>query len=384
VTIDWDVVERIADDAARRSGEIEDAGELPADLLDAVLGAGLLRLGLPAHLGGHDLDPLEWFRVVRRVAEGDGSTGWLVAAATSFHDIVAAGADPVLQDRFFGDRRAHLAGGVNGDGVARRTRDGMEVSGRWGFASGCRSATWLGGLCLEDVGAATAAPPSFRWVMVPADRAEICPSWDVTGLRGTGSHTVVLPPQTVPEAWTFPFPFPLDHPVTAARPHGIAARGLWPTAVALAGTQLGIARRGMDEVATFARGKHRRGAPAPLIDEQIFARRLTQAEAAWRAAVRGLESVLVELAASARAGDALGVRARIEVRLLATHAAQTGSSIVRECAELAGAGAIARSHPIARCLRDGALLSHHAVVGEHTYEALGRVGLGLVDDSPFV
>ena len=236
MAIDRDLVERIADDAARRSGEIEDGGGLPADLLADVLDAGLLRLGVPAHLGGHELEPVERFRIVRRIAAADGSTGWLVGGASSFHDVIAAGAHQALHERFFGDRRAFLAGGVNGDGIARRVAGGVEVSGRWGFASGCRSATWLGGLCVDDDGSPRTAPPASRWVMVPADRAEIHPSWDVIGLRGTGSHTVVLPTQVVPTAWTFPFPFPLDHRVTASPPHGVAARGLWPTAIALAAT----------------------------------------------------------------------------------------------------------------------------------------------------
>jgi hypothetical protein len=57
---------------------------------------------------------------------------------------------------------------------------------------------------------------------------------------------------------------------------------------------------------------------------------------------------------------------------------------VRTCFDLAGAGAIDRSHPIARCLRDGTLLSHHAVANEHTFDALGQVRLGQRGDSPFV
>jgi alkylation response protein AidB-like acyl-CoA dehydrogenase len=381
VTIDWASVERVAEDASRRAAEIEHAGDLPDDLLAAVRDAGLFRLGLPARLGGLGATPVEWCRAVRLLATGDGSTGWLVGATTSFHDVVAAGAPPALHDAFFGDRGAHLAGGVNGDGAARRVSGGFEVSGRWTFCSGCRAATWLGGLCLDDEDGAASAPPQLRWVMVPADRARVSPTWDAVGLRGTGSHTVVLPEQVVPEAWTFRFPVPLDHEAATAPRRGLAARGLWPTAVAIAATQLGIARRALDELGTFARTKHRPAAPTPLIDEQVLVRGLTEAEARWRAAVRALESMLVELAD----GDGgAGVEQRIEIRLLSTHAAQTGASIVRTCFDLAGAGAVDQAHPLARCLRDGTLLAHHAVASPRTYEELGRVRLGLADDSPFV
>jgi alkylation response protein AidB-like acyl-CoA dehydrogenase len=384
MTVPWDRIERLADEAADRAEEIEDAGELPADLLTDVVRGGLLRLGLPARWGGHDASPSEWFRAVLRIATGDGSTGWLVGAATSFHDIIAAGADPALQERFFADRLAFLAGGVNGDGVARAVAGGFEVSGRWSFASGCRRAPWLGGLCVVDGGAAPAAAPVFRWVMVPAERADVCRTWDALGLRGTGSDSVVLPRQVVPTEWTFPFPYPLDHPATAAPPYAAAARGLWPTAFALAATQLGMARRALDEVVAFARTKHRPATPAPLIEEQVFVRRVATAEAAWRTAVRAAESVLDDVRRQGRTGAALPSSTRVEARLIATHGAQLGASIVRTCFDLAGAGAIGRSHPLARCLRDGTLLAHHGAANEHTLDLLGRVHLGLAEDSPLV
>lgn len=384
MTIAWHVIESIADDAANRAEAIEDAGELPPDLLAVVSEAGLLRLGLPARLGGHDAAPAEWFRAVLRMATGDGSTGWLIGAATSFHDVVAAGADPVLTDLLFADRRGYLAGGVSGQGVARPVEGGFDVAGRWSFASGCRAASWLGGLCVVQDGRSSSGSPEQRWVMVPAERADICVSWDVIGLRGTGSHTVVLPRQVVPVEWTFPFPYPLDHPVTAPAPSGIAARGLWPTAFAVAATQLGIARRALDEVSVFARKKVRANTPAPLLEEQMFVCRVTEAEAAWRSAVRAAESVLEEVHRWGLAGDELGVDVRVEARLVATHCAQLGATIVRTCFDVAGAGVIGRTHPVARCLRDGAVLSHHAVTSAHTLDMLGRVRVGLVEDSPFV
>jgi hypothetical protein len=136
MTIDSHLVDQLADDAARRAGEIEDVGELPADLLGVALDAGLLRLGLPMRWGGHDASPVDSFRVILRLAIGDGSTGWLVGAATAFHDNIAAGADPELQDRFFSDRSAFLAGGVNGDGVARRVPDGSRCRAAGGSRPG--------------------------------------------------------------------------------------------------------------------------------------------------------------------------------------------------------------------------------------------------------
>lgn len=378
----WDVIDEVAHEAARRAGEIEAAGELPADLMDRVNDAGLLRMGLPAEWAGHDATPVESFRATLRLATGDGSLGWLVGAATSFHDIIAAVADPDLQARFFDDPRATLAGGVNGEGLARPVHGGFEVEGRWSFASGCRAASWLGGMCLD--GGAGTGEAGFRFVMVPADRAAIVTNWDVVGLRATGSHDVVLPRQVVPAEWTFPFPFPLERASPATGPRAVAARGLWPTALGVAATQLGIARRALDEVVTFARTKHRPGSAGPLVDEQAFVRDVTRAEAAWRVAVAGTEATLVDLWERAVRGAVLDTPSRLQARMIATHDAQLGADIVRRCADLAGVAAIAYDHPLARCQRDGTLLAHHAVTAERTFEELGRVGLGLAQDSAFI
>ena len=45
--------------------------------------------------------------------------------------------------------------------------------------------------------------PNSRYALVPIERARIEETWDVMGMIGTGSHTVVVEPQHIPAAWTF-------------------------------------------------------------------------------------------------------------------------------------------------------------------------------------
>jgi alkylation response protein AidB-like acyl-CoA dehydrogenase len=220
--------------------------------------------------------------------------------------------------------------------------------------------------------------------MVPAERAAIRPSWDVAGLRGTGSDTVVIPRQQIPAEWTIPLPVPLDQPLTTSEPIGCAGRGLWPTAFAVAATQLGIARRALDEIAQFARSKKRPFEPAPLVQEQAFIRDLMEAETTWQAASASAEAQLEHLWELATAGIPLNAETRANARLAATHVAQVGTDLVRTCFDLAGAGAIGRQHPLARCYRDGTILCHHAAANRRTYDLIGRVRLGLEPDSALV
>jgi alkylation response protein AidB-like acyl-CoA dehydrogenase len=70
---------------------------------------------------------------------------------------------------------------------------GYQVSGRWQFGSGCQEASWMLGSfqVIGDDGEPRRHPDGgslyWRGVFARAE-AEIVPgSWDVAGLRGTGS-----------------------------------------------------------------------------------------------------------------------------------------------------------------------------------------------------
>ena len=382
MAVAWSKVEALADEAAARASEVEEAGQLPDDLHERVLEDGFFRIGLPVEVGGWGATPAECFEITRRVAAGDGSVGWVIGAVSSFNLILEAAASTAFKQALFSDPRAYLAGSANGRGTAIPAEGGYEAEGSWGFASGCSGAAWLCGLC--NLEPSPGAAPVGLLVMLPADRWEIRKTWDVAGLRGTGSDTVVLTRQHVPTGWTFPLPLPLDHPVTTNSPIACAARGFWPTAYAVAATQLGIARRALDETMCFARAKQRPLDAAPLVEEQAFTRELATAEASWRTASLAAHCELERLWSTAVAGDVIDLDTRVRARLTATHAAQVGASIVRTCFDLAGAGAIGRQHPLARCHRDGTILAFHAAASTRTFDQLGRVLLGQGGDSPFI
>ncbi len=80
--------------------------------------------------------------------------------------------------------------------------DGYRFNGRWGFCSGCQGATWVGGRAALPLAEGQEAPDAL-WALVPIERARIEETWDVVGMIGTGSHTVVVEQQHIPAAWTF-------------------------------------------------------------------------------------------------------------------------------------------------------------------------------------
>src|SRR5436190_2036884 len=72
------------------AARIEAARELPAELVAALHDAGLFRLLLPRWLGGAELAPERYIRVVDQIARADASTAWClnqtaVCSITALH-----------------------------------------------------------------------------------------------------------------------------------------------------------------------------------------------------------------------------------------------------------------------------------------------------------
>ena len=121
-------------------------------------------------------------------------------------------------DDEYGDRCAYgkrpdtvIAGtAVPGGGRAAPAPGGYRVSGRWQFGSGCNEASWMLGSfqVIGDDGEPRRHPDGgslyWRGVFARAE-AEIVPgSWDVTGLRGTGSFDWTVEDVFLPERRTMP------------------------------------------------------------------------------------------------------------------------------------------------------------------------------------
>src|SRR5271154_596912 len=66
----------LAPRVAAAADEIERERRLPAPLRAAMMDAGLFRLLLPRSLGGAEIDPPSFVRVIETIAKADASTAW--------------------------------------------------------------------------------------------------------------------------------------------------------------------------------------------------------------------------------------------------------------------------------------------------------------------
>src|ERR1700731_3758318 len=66
----------LAPTIAAAADEIERIRQLPEAIVEALIERGIFRMLLPRSLGGAELDPLTYVRVLEEIAKADPSTAW--------------------------------------------------------------------------------------------------------------------------------------------------------------------------------------------------------------------------------------------------------------------------------------------------------------------
>ena len=179
-----------------RQEQTEREGVVPRESIGALLDAGLFKALQPVRHGGFECDFDDFIRIVFEVASGCGSTGW-VYSVMSIQQWMAGLYGAQAQDDIWGsDARTLIAGSHRPSGVAIAVDGGYRVSGMWTFCSGCDHARWMVfgvGIAEQDQ-----TPKETGFVLIPVDQVEIDNSWNVIGLKGTGSKNAAVADVFVP------------------------------------------------------------------------------------------------------------------------------------------------------------------------------------------
>ena len=133
--------------------------------------------------GGDEKSPAEFCRLVETISQADGSAGWVASFGIGGVYLAALPAD-TLAKLYADGPDVVFAGGIFPPQPAQQVDGGLEVKGRWSFASGCMGAEVLGVGILPKNGDTVGLP---RMAVMPRANARIEPNWDVMGLLATGS-----------------------------------------------------------------------------------------------------------------------------------------------------------------------------------------------------
>lgn len=362
-------LEKLLSAARARRDEFSANQQISADVVEMMKAAGVYRAMVAKRFGGDEKSPAEFLRLIETISQADGSAGWVASFGFS---AVYLSALPIetLEAMYANGPDVVFAGGIFPPQKAVPVDGGLEVSGRWRWGSGCTGAEVIGvGIKVEGGGSNGGLP---LIAVTPAKNVQIVPNWDVIGMRGTGSHDMVLDKVVVPEAWTFVRggKSSLDTPLYRYPSMPLAAQ-------VLAVVGLGIARSALDQMIALAGGRTSITGQPTLADRPYVQTDIAKAEAALRSARAFFYEITEEAFATLVAGDELSIETRALLRLASTNAARVGADITLDIYRMAGTTGVFANHWIAHLMQDAQVIPQHAFLADTTWQNAGKVLLGL-------
>ncbi len=368
----------------RYAEQTEREQRLSPPLVEQLHAAGFYRMVLPRSLGGLQVDPLTYLRVVELLSEGAGSVGWNVCN-NSIGQLVTLGlSDEGVHEIYPPGHATVIAGtAVQGGGQAVPVPGGCRITGRWTFGTGCQEANWmLGSFQILDDGQPRRRPDggSLYWrALFPRAEAKIVSgSWDVAGLRGTGSFDWTVTDAFLPEHRTMVHAgVPLDNQwsrwpgLTYALP-SVCWVGPHHSSVIT-----GIARAGINALIALAGDKMPRGRSFMLNENPQVQDAVGRADAILNAGRVYRSAMIAELWNTIAAGKETTLEQRSRCRLAAVHAADCARDAMDLMYRQGGSTSFKCDSRLAECWRDLHVVGQTVTIGPEWYPIGGRALLGM-------
>src|SRR5262245_18637699 len=374
-----DAARQIAPIIGKHSEEAERERRLSQPVLDALRETGLLRMSTPRSLGGLETDPVTRALVVEEIGRHDSAAAWTLENPLDWAFVCCRLPDEGAEEIYSGGADVLIAGQFGRPLNATSTDGGYRISGRAPFVSNCYDADWVLSTVLVDVDQHADGEPEMRMVYFRSQQCEIIDTWDVTGMRGTGSNDISVTDVYVPKSRTFPMVpdfEPGSHyrgPLYRLPVVGAAASGI-PTPM------LGVARRALDEVTELARTKTP-VASSGLLKQRASAQvQLGRAEAILRSGRLLLLDTLSQAWRRCLAGETHSLERKADLLLGMAHAMSSAVQAVELACSIAGTTAFRATSPLERCFRDVETMRHHVFASEQRYGTFGQVHLGVAPD----
>lgn len=190
-------------ESARKIGEAAEAEALQADcnatisetVVNLIREEGIAKLILPKRYGGPQIDFTTFADMVKEVGYYNLSAAWI----TYFFSLHNAWVAYLPEHR---QKEIIQSGGLLADifapiGHIEKVEGGYLVSGKYNFVSGIKYAGWVGvGALLQKEGSTEKTMAGF---VVNTKDVQIIENWDSMGLRGSGSHTIIVDKVFVPD-----------------------------------------------------------------------------------------------------------------------------------------------------------------------------------------
>lgn len=350
-------------------GEFDEQAYVSQDIIQKLKAIGVYRALVPKRFGGDEVSPREFCELIEKLSHADGSVGWVASFGMS-PAYLGSLPETTLYELYKNGPDIVFAGGIFPPQAAQITEDGLVVKGRWKFSSGCMGADIVGvGIAPIKDNEAQGLP---RMAVMPANKARIEMTWDTVGLKGTGSHDLVVENVVVPEEWTFVRgqPSELSEPFFRYPSLSLATQVL--TVVGI-----GVASAALDEFKKLAPGKASITGGAEIANRPVTQYEFATIEAEYLAAKTWFYQTMDVVWNEIVNGRQPDPHLISDMRLSCTHAARVSAKVTRKIQMLAGMTAIYTNHPFSRFVNDTNVVTQHAFMGDATLQNAGAMSFGL-------
>ncbi len=369
-----------------RASATSAAGRVPEETIGDYWDADLFYLLKPRKYGGPEVRVDTAFAVASELARGDGSAAW-VWTVMGVHDLFISLFAEEAQQEYWAKDRTLSASSFAPNGKVTPGKGGMTLSGKWSFCSGVDNAQWM--ILGAFAGMASTDPPipDIRYLLLPRSDCKIIDDWNVLGLRGTGSKTVVVEEVFVPDHrivknedlvnGTAPGSRVLDGPLYRA-----PVWAVFPFCISSPAN--GIARGAFESYIDEMKARQSAFDHSPLSRKPTIQLRLAEAGALIDAGDLLYKRSLVETIDKIMADEALSLEHRVRNRRDQGYSVQ----MARRAAELLlaaeGGKGLYEGNPVQRAFRDLQALQAHIVAGwDMPALNYGQVILGGPPTDPF-
>jgi len=366
-TADWKkILATLAPAFSERAAAYDNNDEFVAENYAEMRAAKVFSVLVPKELGGGGLLYSEACALIRGLAVSCGST----ALAFSMHQHVVASAvwnyrngepgETLLRTIAEGEKVLVTSGAadwLSSSGVMTRCEGGYLFNGKKSFASSCVAGDLLITSGRYDDPEAGRQVLHFS-VPMSAGGISIDPVWKTMGMRGTGSHTVVLDNVFIPE-----------QTITLRRPCG-EYHPFWNVNLTVAlpmfcSAYVGMAEAAAGKALAISSAKGDDGVNALVIGEMLTD--LTTAQMA-----------LQSLISNANELDVVpGIEHANRALIHKTIIAQAVKRAVDKALEAVGGSGYFRSIGLERILRDTQAVEFHPMTAKKQHRFTGRLAMGL-------
>jgi 3-hydroxy-9,10-secoandrosta-1,3,5(10)-triene-9,17-dione monooxygenase len=368
-----------------RTAQADRDFKVPDETIAELQEAGLLRALQPRAFGGFEVDPRTFFEIQMILAEGCMSTAWIYGVM-GVHPWQLARYPVEAQRDVWGEDQSTLVSSTYMP-VAKVTpvEGGYRISGRWGFSSGSEHCQWclLGGIIPVE----GEQPAEHGTFLVPRSDYRIEQNWDVLGLRGTGSHDIVVEDVFVPahrvqrtnntSLEATPGRLVNSNPIYAIPFAQVFTRAVSTSAI-------GALQGAINEFRANAAqhiGKH----GAKTAEDPVAQSTVAEATILVDSLKLVLERNYAHLMALAEAGEFPDVETRLMYRYQSSYVTNVCAEKASELLRCMAASGLYSSNPVARLFRDLHQARGHIANNYMAYgRSLGAVQLGLPNPDPYV